>query len=98
MLEQAGISFWEVHSIVFVICMLMFPRITMLFSSICFAPWFGVMAWLGWVFVPRITVAIFASLFYLNTNPYLCFFTWIWALGHELIEYKVCQKIWGNNS
>jgi len=97
MLEQAGIDFWEVHSIVFVICMLMFPRVTMLISSICFAPWFGGLAWLGWVFAPRLTVAIFASIFYFNTNPVLCVFTWLWAVTGEGTEKAVCSKCGENN-
>jgi len=64
----------------------------MLFSSICFAPFAGVLFWFGWVFVPRLTVAILASWFYFQTNPILCIFVWLWAFAGEGIEKSTASK------
>jgi len=41
---------------------------------------------LGWLFLPRITVAILATNFYWHTNPFLCIMAWIWAVVGEGIE------------
>ena len=48
--------------------------------------------WLGWIFMPRITVAVIASMLYFKTNPLLCILTWIWALVGESAEKKQAQK------
>lgn len=82
-------DFWELHSIGFVICLAFFPRLTMLFMGICSAfsgGWF----WIGWIFAPRLTVAILASCIYWDTNPVLVVFTWLWAMGGESTEKKTC--------
>ena len=92
MLESVGISFWEFHGILFVICMLLFPRLTMLITGICFAPYAGVLFWFGWVLLPRLTVAIIATYLYWHTNPVLVVFAWLWALGGESTEKKSCSK------
>jgi hypothetical protein len=71
-------SFWQVHGVWFLIFMFLFPRITMLVAT----PFpVGCLAWVGWVFVPRIVAAILATHFYWDTNPVLCVFTWIFAVG-----------------
>ena len=90
-LEAVGISFWEFHSICFIIFMLFFPRLTMIFSSIfCFNPLFL----LGWLLFPRLTVAIIATFLYFPTNPILCVLTWIWALNLEYHEKNtICETI-----
>lgn len=75
-----AINFWDVHGILFVICMFFFPRLTMLFATNLIG---GVLFWLGWIFVPRLTVAILATMTYWNTNTVLVVFTWIWALSGE---------------
>lgn len=93
MLESANIPFWEVHGIFFVIFMFIFPRLTMLFTGICFAPYFGILAWIGWVIAPRLLVAILATYFYWRTNPIVCIITWIWALGGESTEKTVSKKV-----
>lgn len=92
MLESAGINFWQVHSILFVIAMFFLPRLTMLFAGICFMPFTGILFWLGWLFTPRLTVAILATFFYFTTNPILCIITWLWALGGESTEKKIVIK------
>ena len=84
-------GFWEVHGILFIICMLFFPRLTMLFSGI-FMSWISPLFFFGWLLVPRITVAILATCVYWTTNPVLCVFTWLWALGGESTEKNVIKK------
>lgn len=80
------VSFWTVHSLFFILFMFFFPRITMFLSGICFASFAGPLFWLGWIFAPRLTVAILATTFYFNTNPILVVLTWIWALSGETVE------------
>jgi hypothetical protein len=80
-------SFWSQHGIFFLFFMFFFPRLTMLFTGICFA-WSGVLFWLGWVFAPRLTVAALATTVYWHTNPVLCILAWIWAIGGETAEKK----------
>jgi hypothetical protein len=92
MLESVGISFWEFHGFWFIFFMFLFPRLTMLFTGICFMPFTGVLFWFGWVLAPRLTVAILATFFYFQTNPVLCVFTWLWALGGESTEKKACSR------
>ena len=61
----------------------------MLFATV----WGGWLWWLGWVFAPRITVAVLATLYYLDTNPVLVVFAWIWALGGESTEKGSCSTV-----
>jgi hypothetical protein len=92
-MESYGIDFWQFHGIIFCICMIFFPRLTMLLTGICFNVYFGVLAWIGWLLAPRLTVAILATFFYFPTNPILCVFVWIWAFGGESTEKStVCKK------
>jgi len=85
-------NFWTFHGVWFIIFMMLFPRLTMLITGTWFAPWAGVLFWLGWVFVPRITVAILACHFYFDTNPVLCVLSWFWALGGEFGEKTTTVK------
>ena len=80
-------SFWAVHGIFFIFFLFFFPRLTMLFTGIAFA-WSGFLFWLGWVFAPRLTVAILATNVYWHTNPVLCILAWLWALGGETAEKR----------
>jgi hypothetical protein len=75
-------DFWQVHGIFFIIFMFFFPRLTMFFAT----PWGGLFWWLGWLFLPRLTVAILATNNYWETNKFLVVLTWIWALGGESAE------------
>ena len=94
-LQPCG-DFWQYHSILFIIAMCLFPRITMLLSGICFMPFAGVLFWLGWVFLPRLSVAIIATFLYFPTNPILCVFTWIWALAGEQKEKSSINELTKN--
>jgi len=94
-LESVG-NFWQYHGIGFCIAMFLFPRITMIFASICSMAFAGPLFWLGWIFVPRLTVAILATSFYFHSNPILCVFVWFWAFSLEIKEKNaiksVCKK------
>ncbi len=78
-------NFWDVHGVLFIICMFFFPRLTLLFSSV---PFGGFLWWLGFIFAPRILVAILASFTYWETNPILVLLSSVWALGGESAEKK----------
>jgi len=82
-------DFWDVHGIIFIICMFFFPRLTLLFSSVATG---GCLWWLGLILAPRLLVAILATTHYWDTNPILVIFTWVWALGGESTEKKVVEK------
>ena len=51
-------DFWQVHGWLFLVAVSFFPRLTMLFAVS--AP-FGLLAWVGWLFVPHVTVAVLAT-------------------------------------
>jgi len=65
--------------------MFFFPRLTLLFSSVAFG---GLFWWLGFIFAPRLLVAILATTAYWQTNTVLVVLTWIWAVGGESAEKK----------
>jgi len=77
-------DFWDIHGILFCICIFFFPRLTMLFAT----AWGGCLWWFGWLLAPRLTVAILATFHYWDTNPGLCVFVWIWAFAGESAEKK----------
>jgi hypothetical protein len=81
-------NFWETHSIWFVILMFFFPRLTMLFATTFGG---GFFYWIGWFFVPRITVAIIATMLYSETNIVMVIFSWIWALSGEFTEKSIAK-------
>jgi len=82
-------DFWQVHGWLFLICVAIFPRLTMLFAV---SVPFGFLAWVGWLFVPHLTVAILATTYYWDTNPVLCVIAWFVALGGTAGEGKVASK------
>ncbi len=82
-------NFWDVHGILFVICMFFFPRLTLLFSSV---PSGGLLWWLGWLVAPRLLVAILATTLYWQTNMILVIVTWFWAIGGEGAEKTALNK------
>ena len=82
-------DFWQVHGWLFLMGVTFFPRLTMLFAVT--AP-FGILAWLGWLFVPHVTVAMLATIYYWDTNPVLCVIAWFVAAGGTAGEGKVASK------
>ncbi|TWT79910.1 hypothetical protein CA13_13190 [Planctomycetes bacterium CA13] len=82
-------DFWDNHSLLFVLAMFFFPRLTMLFATTYGG---GFLYWLGWLFAPRLTVAIIATMLYGDTNIVLVVLTWFWAIGGESTEKTVASK------
>lgn len=77
-------DFFAVHEhwFVFLACLALFPRLTMLLTGVCFMGWsYPVWFWIGWLLTPRFVAAILGTWFYFHTNPVLCIFAWLIALG-----------------
>ena len=82
-------SFWDYHGVLFLFGLAVFPRITLLFSNVT---GIGILFWIGWFFVPHLTVAVLATIFYFNTNPFLVVCSWLIAFGGESKEKKVVKN------
>ena len=82
------INFWGIHGFFFIFFMFFFPRLTMIFATSVLSI-YGPLSWIGWLLTPRLTVAIISTIIYWDTNPVLCVFTWLWALGGESTEKKI---------
>lgn len=81
--EFGTVDFFQRHGVFFLIFIAFFPRLTLLFSSV---PFGGFLWWLGFIFCPRILVAILATVTYFHTNPVLVTLSWLIALGGETAE------------
>ncbi|MGE3609813.1 MAG: hypothetical protein AB7I27_09535 [Bacteriovoracaceae bacterium] len=81
--EFGTVDFFQKHGWPFLIFITIFPRLTLLFSSVVSGGFFW---WLGFIFVPRILVAILATIAYFHTNPILVVISWLVALGGEFLE------------
>ncbi len=79
-------NFWQNHGFFFLIFISIFPRLTLLFSSV---PFGGILWWLGWLFAPRLLVSILATIAYWNSNPILVIFSWLITLSGETSEKYV---------
>lgn len=77
-------NFWDSHTLLFCIFMYFFPRLTLFFAT----PWGGILWWLGFIFLPRLMVALLATNYYGSTNPILCIFVWLWAIRGDSIEQR----------
>lgn len=77
-------NFFNNHGVLCLICLAIFPRITLLVASFATG---GVLWWLGWLFAPHLLVAILA-LHYFNSNPFLVIIAWIIAFSGTSAEYK----------
>lgn len=85
-------NYWDHHGVFFLIFLMAFPRLTLLFSSV---PSGGLVWWLGWLFAPRILVAMLATLAYWHQNPILVVISWLVALGGESSEkYIIVRRRW----
>jgi hypothetical protein len=82
-------DFWAAHGWIFLVAMCFFPRLTLLFSSVVSG---GLLWWLGFIFAPRLLVAILATTAYWNTNQVLVVIAWIWALSGESTEKVIVTK------
>ncbi len=79
-------DFWDYHGFLFLLAIAVFPRLTLLFSSV---PSGGVLWWLGWFIAPRLLVAVLATFNYWNQNPLLVVTAWLIALGGESSEKMI---------
>ena len=84
--KEKKMNFWDVHGVWFIIFMFFFPRLTLLFSSVAFGGFFW---WLGFIFTPRLLVAVLATLAYWTTNPVLCVCAWVWVFWGEGTEKTI---------
>lgn len=91
-LMQSAVSVMEFHGVWFLICIALWPRITMLVTGICAAIG-GPLFWLGFVLFPHITVAILATSIYWNTNPVLCCIAWWVAFAGTVGELQVSKQV-----
>jgi len=83
-------NYWDVHGAFFLIFIALFPRLTLLFSSIPFGGFFW---WLGLIFTPRLLVAVLATISYWNSNWILVIISWVLVLGGESSEkYYIIKK------
>jgi hypothetical protein len=76
-------SYWDTRGVFFLVFVSLFPRLTLLFSSVASG---GILWWLGWVFAPRILVAMLATVSYWHKNPILVLLAWLAAWGGETGE------------
>ena len=88
-LEFGRDDYWDRHGVFFLFFITLFPRLTLLFSSV---PFGGVLWWLGLIFAPRLTVAILATLAYWEMNPVLVIISWMVAFSGESGEKVVLTR------
>ena len=84
--EFGTISYWDAHGVFFLIFLTLFPRLTLLLSSVASG---GILWWLAWFITPRFLIAYLATLAYWQTNPLLVALSWVIALGGESSEKTV---------
>ncbi len=83
--EWGYVDFFQKHNFLFLIFISFFPRLTLLFSSV---PFGGFLWWLGFFFMPRLLVAVLATLAYGKTNPLLVGIAWVVAISGEVMEKR----------
>jgi hypothetical protein len=82
-------NFWNHHGLFFLIFITLFPRLTLLLSSV---PTGGFLWFLGWLFAPRFLVAILATVNYWNSNKLLVIISWLVCFGGESTEKTYIHK------
>lgn len=82
-------DFFKNHNVFFLVFISFFPRLTLLFSSVAFG---GFLWWLGFLFMPRLLVAVLATIAYGKTNPFLVAVAWFVAISGEIMEKKKISK------
>ena len=83
------VDFYSVHNFVFLVCIALFPRLTLLFSTV---PFGGILWWAGFVIAPRVLVASLATIAYWQTNPFLVAISWLIAAGGESSEKLIIKR------
>lgn len=84
-MDFGAINFWDKRGVFFLFFIALFPRLTLLFSSVVTG---GFIWWLGFIFCPRILVSTLATVAYFHTNPVLVCMSWLIALGGEFFEKR----------
>jgi hypothetical protein len=79
-------EFLSTHSILHLVGWALVPRIMFFFFSIISG---GLFFWIGVILIPRIMVAYWATVYYWDTNMFLCVVAWVIAIMGEVGE-KVC--------
>ncbi len=77
------VNFFDKRGYFFLFFITIFPRLTLLFSSVVTG---GFLWWLAFFFCPRILVATLATVAYFHTNPVLVTISWLVAIGGEVFE------------
>lgn len=88
-IEFSNKNYWDYRGFFFLFFVTIFPRLTLLFSSVAFG---GILWWLGFIFTPRILVACLATLTYWHQNPVLVIISWLVAIGGESSEKVVIVR------
>jgi hypothetical protein len=84
-------NYWDRHGVFFLLFITLFPRLTLLFSSVAAG---GLLWWLGFIFAPRLLVAMLATIAYWEANPVLVLLSWMVAFSGELGEkYMVSDRV-----
>ena len=78
-------DFWNDHSIFFFLALIFIPRLSMVYFGMIAQSSVGAIA--GWIFVPRITMAIVFSGMYYDNNPTLIVFFWIIAVISDIVDF-----------
>jgi hypothetical protein len=81
-------DFYTQHGVLTLICLAVFPRLTLLLGSFVTG---GVLWWLGWLIAPHLLVAILA-LPYWDKNPELVIIAWCIAFGGTSAESKAATR------
>ena len=82
-------DYWvRFDSVWFLFALAIFPRLSLLFSSIASG---GVLWCLGWFFTPHLLIAVLAVP-YFDENPILCVIAWMIAFAGTLSEGKAASK------
>ncbi len=87
-------DFFSNHGFIFLFFITLFPRLTLLISGLIFhsIEFGGLLWWLGFIFAPRILVAVLATISYWETNPFLVIISWIIALSGESSEKIIFKR------
>jgi len=84
-----AVNYWDVHGILFLIGLMIFPRLTVIFFSAISG---GFFLWAGIILFPRLFIAIFACVYYWDTNPILCLLACVLCFAGESGEKTVVAK------
>ncbi len=92
-LQFGTANYWDHHGFAYLFFLAVFPRLTLLYALfVGGAVWGGVVGWLGWIFAPRLLVAVLATLEYWHANPLLVVIAWLIAIGGESGEKTYVRR------